>query len=102
MQLKSLIISAHPLVHSTFELSISLHQKTISERHPTKRNYSTELEFYCCRYIGVAFNKMKKGGPVLRQELGDISYLEAHSEVCQLFKDAGCYRFCENIQGSHQ
>ena len=45
---------------------------------------------------------MKKGGPGLRQELGDISYLEAHPKVCQFFKDAGCYRFCEKIQGSHQ
>ena len=45
---------------------------------------------------------MKKGGPALRQELGDISYLEAHPEVCQFFKNAGCYRFCEKIQGSHQ
>ena len=45
---------------------------------------------------------MKKGGPALRQELGDISYLEPHPEVCQFFKDAGCYRFCEKIQGSHQ
>ena len=45
---------------------------------------------------------MKKGGPALRQELGDISYLEAHPEVCQIFKDVGCCRFCEKIQGSHQ
>ena len=46
---------------------------------------------------------MKKGGgPSLRQELGDISYLESHPEVCQFFKDAGYYRFCEKIQGSHQ
>ena len=46
---------------------------------------------------------MKKGGgPALRQELGDISYLESHPEVCQFFKDAGCYRFCEKIHGSHQ
>ena len=45
---------------------------------------------------------MKKGGPSLRQELGDISYLEAHPEVCQFFKDVGYYRFCEKIQGSHQ
>jgi len=44
---------------------------------------------------------MKKGGPALRQELGDISYLESHPEFCQFFKDAGCYRFCEKIQGSH-
>ena len=45
---------------------------------------------------------MKKEGLALRQELGDISYLEAHPEVCQFFKDVGCYRFCETIQGSHQ
>ena len=46
---------------------------------------------------------MKKGGgPALRQELGDIGYLESHPEVFQLFKDSGCYRFCEKIQGSHQ
>ena len=50
----------------------------------------------------MALSKMKKGGPTLRQDLGDISYLEAHPEVCQFFKDAGCYRFCEKIQGSHQ
>ena len=46
---------------------------------------------------------MKKGGgPTLKQELGDISYLESHPEVCQFFKDASCYRFYEKIQGSHQ
>ena len=50
----------------------------------------------------MAFIKIKKGGPTIRQELGDISYLEAHLEVCKLFQDAGCYRFCEKIQGSHQ
>ena len=46
---------------------------------------------------------MKKGGGhALRKELGNIGYLESHPEVCQLFKDSGCYRFCEKIQGSHQ
>ena len=45
---------------------------------------------------------MKKGGPSLKQELGDISYRNSHPEVCQFFKDADCYRFCEKIQGSHQ
>ena len=45
---------------------------------------------------------MKKGGPALRKDLTDISYLEAHLEVCKLFQDAGCYRFCEKIQGSNQ
>ena len=44
---------------------------------------------------------MKKGGPS-GKELRDISYLESHPEVCQLFNDVGCYRFCEKIQGSHQ
>ena len=44
---------------------------------------------------------MKNGGPALRQELGDISYLEAHPEVCQFFKDVGCYKFCEKIQAPH-
>ena len=34
--------------------------------------------------------------------MGDINYLEAHLEVCKLFQDVGCYRFCEKIQGSHQ
>ena len=46
---------------------------------------------------------MKKGGgPALRQELGDISYLESHPEVCQFFRYAAYYKFCEKIQGSHQ
>ena len=45
---------------------------------------------------------MKKGGPTLKKELGDISYLESHPEVCQFFKDAGYYKFCDKIQGSHQ
>ena len=45
---------------------------------------------------------MKKGGPALRQELGDISYLESHPKVCQFFKDAGCYKICEKIQGAQQ
>ena len=45
---------------------------------------------------------MNMGGPTLRQELGDISYLEAHTEVFQFFNDVGCYKFCKKIQGSHQ
>ena len=45
---------------------------------------------------------MKKGGPSLRKELGDISSLESHPKVCQFFKYASCYRFSEKIQGSHQ
>ena len=46
---------------------------------------------------------MKRGGgPTLRQELGDIAYLEAHPKVCQVFKDAHYCIFCEKVQGSHQ
>ena len=45
---------------------------------------------------------MKGGGPALRKELGDISYLESHPEVCRLFKDLGNYRFFQKIQGYHQ
>jgi hypothetical protein len=45
---------------------------------------------------------MKKGGSSLRKELDDISYLESHPEVCQLFRDAGCYNFCKKLQSSHQ
>ena len=44
----------------------------------------------------------KKRGPTLRQELGDIGYLESHPKVFQFFKDAACYRFSKKIQGSHQ
>ena len=44
---------------------------------------------------------MKKGGPTLRKELGDISYPESHPKVYQFFKDTGCYKFCAEIQGSH-
>jgi hypothetical protein len=45
---------------------------------------------------------MKKGGALLRKELNDITYLESHPEICQMFRDAGCYRFCEKLQGFHQ
>ena len=45
---------------------------------------------------------MKRGGPSLRKELGDVGYLESHLEVCQLFKDSSYYRFYKKIQGSHQ
>ena len=45
---------------------------------------------------------MKKGGPALRKELGDINYLQSHPEVYPFFRDTDCYRFCEKVQGSHQ
>jgi hypothetical protein len=45
---------------------------------------------------------MKKGTSTLTKELDDISYLESHPEVCQMFNDAGCYNFCKKLQSSHQ
>jgi hypothetical protein len=45
---------------------------------------------------------MKKGGALLRKELNDITYLESHPEIFQMFRDVGCYRFCEKLQGFHQ
>jgi hypothetical protein len=45
---------------------------------------------------------MRRGETTLRKELNGIRCLELHSEVCHLFKDAGCYRFCEKLQSSHQ
>jgi hypothetical protein len=45
---------------------------------------------------------MKKGGALLRKELNDITYLESHPEIFQMFRDAGCYRYCEKLQGFHQ
>ena len=38
----------------------------------------------------------------MRKELDNIGYLEAHPEVCQLFRDTGCYRFCEKLKSFHQ
>jgi hypothetical protein len=46
--------------------------------------------------------KSSTGGALLRKELQDTSYLEAHPEACELFKEAGCYRFCQKLQGYHQ
>ena len=45
---------------------------------------------------------MKKGGTFLRKELNDITYLEAHPEIFQMFRDAGYYGFYEKLQGFHQ
>jgi hypothetical protein len=45
---------------------------------------------------------MKKGMTTLRKELNDISYLESHPEVCQIFKDAGCYNFWKTLHSFHQ
>ena len=45
---------------------------------------------------------MKKGGALLRKELNDITYLEFHPEIFQMFRDVGCYRYCEKLQDFHQ
>jgi hypothetical protein len=45
---------------------------------------------------------MKKGGNFLKKELNDITYLEYHPEIFQMFRDVGCYIFCEKLQGFHQ
>ena len=39
---------------------------------------------------------------MLRKELNDIIYLEAHPKICEMFRDASYYRFCEKLQGFHQ
>ena len=55
-----------------------------------------------CTYPRDTFFRMNKSGPTLRQELGDVSYLETHPEVCRLFYEVGYYKYCEKIQGFHQ
>jgi hypothetical protein len=45
---------------------------------------------------------MASGGKLLRKEMNDVLYLESHPEICQMFKEAGCYRYCEKLQGYHQ
>jgi hypothetical protein len=51
---------------------------------------------------GILVMQSSIGGALLRKELQDISYLEAHPEVCEIFKEDGCYRFYQKIQGYHQ
>jgi hypothetical protein len=46
--------------------------------------------------------KSSTGGSLLRKELQDASYIEAHHEARELFKEIGCYRFCQKLQGYHQ
>ena len=73
-------------LHLTLELSISLHQKNIYERQLAKRHYSIELEFYCCRYTGVAFSKDEEGRTFSQARFGRYQHLEPHPVVYQLFK----------------
>jgi hypothetical protein len=46
--------------------------------------------------------KSSTGGALLRKELQDTSYLEAHPEYCELVKEVGCYSFYQNLQGYNQ
>jgi hypothetical protein len=45
---------------------------------------------------------MSTGGALLMKELNDIAYLESHPEIFHMFRDVGCYRYCEKLQGFHQ
>jgi hypothetical protein len=45
---------------------------------------------------------MSTGRAFRRREMQDVSYLESHQYICQMFKDADCYRFCEKLQGYHE
>jgi hypothetical protein len=56
---------------------------------------------YCIAGVDIVL-QMKKGGALLRKELNDITYLESHPEIFQMFRDVGCYRYCEKLQGFHQ
>ena len=99
---KILIISAMGLPHiSCSKLAFFFTKKLTLRENPANAHCIEGLEnCFFCRYPGVTPIRMKKSGPSLRQELGDVSYLEAHSEVCRLFQEVGCYKFYEKIQGS--
>jgi hypothetical protein len=45
---------------------------------------------------------MASGGNFLRKEINDVLYLESHHEIFQMFKESGCDRYCEKLQGYHQ
>jgi hypothetical protein len=72
------------------QLSLSLRTATLPEIHSF--DHGCEKKSW----------EMKKGTSTLRKEIDDIGYLEAHPEVCQMFKDAGCYNVCQKLQSFHQ
>jgi hypothetical protein len=45
---------------------------------------------------------MPKAGPVLRDELDGVWYLEVHPEVAEFFKQTGVYTYCEKLVDFHQ
>jgi hypothetical protein len=45
---------------------------------------------------------MKKVGPTSRIEFDGTWYLEAHPKICDFFKEAGCFTYCEKLQSFHQ
>jgi hypothetical protein len=50
----------------------------------------------------IKLKQMKKAGPALRTELDSTWYLEAHPEVADFFKQAGCFTYCEKLQSFHR
>ena len=68
-------------------LHASLLLEAISKNHPT--NLLHRIWILIFADTNKQSSEMKKGGPTLRQEIGDISYLEWHQEVYQFIKDAG-------------
>jgi hypothetical protein len=71
-------------------LSLSLRTVTLPKIHSFKHG--------CMK----TSRQMKKGMSTLRKELNDIEYLESHTQVCQMFKDVGCYNFCQKLKIFHQ
>ena len=59
------------------KLSFSPSQELALKEQPAKAHCIQVWKLFC-RYPGNTTIRMKKSGPALRQELGDISYLEAH------------------------
>ena len=72
-----------------FKNGIFFTKKLTLRENPAKTHCIEGLEGCFFRYPGYTPITMKKIGPALRQELGDVSYLEVHPEVCRLFEELG-------------
>jgi hypothetical protein len=81
----------HSLMHTPYFSSLS---QSIQTLLILRCLVFPQARFFNCRCIGT-FQQMKKEGPALRKDLDDISYLESHPEVCQLFRGASYYKFCQ-------
>ena len=60
-------------------LHVSLLLEAISENQPANLLHRIWISIFAG--TNKHSSEMKKGGPTLKQELGDISYLESHLEV---------------------